>query len=202
MTTKTVDAYIATHSEWSEQLLKLREILLGCGFEESVKWGAPSYSVNGDLLIGLGAFKNHLAIWFHQGALLKDKEKVLVNAQEGKTRAMRQWRFDKDQRIPVTKVRAYANEVKRLQKAGKKVRPLKRDTTTELGTQLPDELNQLLKGSVKARRAFDALTPGKQREYAEHISSAKREETRARRLEKVKPMILAGQGLNDKYRDC
>ena len=48
--------------------------------------------------------------------------------------------------------------------------------------------------------AFDALTPGKQREYAKYVAEAKREETRLSRTKKIMPMIKAGKGLNDRYR--
>jgi uncharacterized protein YdeI (YjbR/CyaY-like superfamily) len=48
--------------------------------------------------------------------------------------------------------------------------------------------------------AFEKLTPGKQKEYAEHIGSAKKEKTQVERLEKIKPMVLEGKGLNDKYK--
>ena len=65
---------------------------------------------------------------------------------------------------------------------------------------MPDELKNALSADSKLTARFNALTPGKQREYAEHIGNAKRVETRLLRLEKAKPLILNGVGLNDKYR--
>ena len=89
----TVDSYIDGHIEWRDGLTALRNILLETELEETVKWGAPCYVYQKKLVVGIGAFKSYLGLWFHQGALLKDKHKKLINAQEGKTKALRQWRF-------------------------------------------------------------------------------------------------------------
>ena len=90
-----VTRYIQQHSEWMVLLTEIREILKSTSLVEEIKWGAPAYTYNKKILVGLGAFKNHMGIWFHQGVLLKDTHKKLMNAQEGKTKALRQWRFDK-----------------------------------------------------------------------------------------------------------
>lgn len=52
----------------------------------------------------------------------------------------------------------------------------------------------------KARDTYDSLTPGKKREYAEHIESAKQQTTKQRRLKKSLELLNQGLGLNDKYR--
>ena len=67
--------------------------MLSSEMEETVKWGMPVYMVDGEIVTGLGSFKSYAGIWFYQGALLKDKHKKLINAQENKTNAMRQMRF-------------------------------------------------------------------------------------------------------------
>ena len=67
---------------------------------------------------------------------------------------------------------------------------------------VPAELDQALAGNRQAKAAFAQLTPGRQREYATYVAEAKREATRVGRTEKVIPMILAGVGLHDKYRNC
>jgi len=143
---KSVDDYIEDADAWTAELRRLREILQSTALVEDVKWGAPCYTHNGKNVVGLAAFKGWVCLWFHQGALLTDSSKVLINAQEGTTKALRRY-----------------------------------------------------KG---AKAAFRKLTPGKQREYAEHVVSAKRDDTRLRRIEKVLPMITAGIGLHDKYRNC
>lgn len=193
---KTADAYIAS-SPWAEELAKLRNPLLAAGLDESIKWGVPCYSHKGKNLVSIVGFKAHFAMMFFQGALLSDPDNVLINAGEGKTKALRQWRFTSGSQIRVTKIKAYAKEAVSLVDQGKEIKP-ERNKPVEL----PDELEQAFRKDKKARAAYDALTPGRQREYALHVSEAKREATRLSRTEKVLPMILEGKGLHDKYRNC
>ncbi len=192
-----VDAYIKKHDQWSEVFQAARKTLVASGLEETVKWGTPTYTLDGKNLIGIAGFKNHCALWFHNGAFLKDPDKRLVNAQEGKTKGLRQWRFESGEKLPVRALKAFIKQSIDNQRAGKSIKP---DTKKKLN--VPDELANAMKKRAKLKKAFDALTPGKQREYADHVSSAKQEATRQRRLEKIIPMIESGVGLHDKYKNC
>ena len=87
-----VAAWLEKHQQWQAHLTKLRDILLSTELTETVKWGSPTYTLEGKNVISLAAFKNHCGLWFHQGVFLKDAGKKLVNAQDGKTKALRQWR--------------------------------------------------------------------------------------------------------------
>lgn len=193
-----VTQYIEKHPKWSEQLSIMRKVLKSTPVMEAIKWGAPSYSYNDKILIGLAAFKNHMAIWFHQGVFLKDKQNKLLNAQEGKTKALRQWRFEENDTIDKNLLRDYIEEAIENCKSGKEVKASRK---TKVVTLEPI-LKKALAKDKDLKKAFDALTPGRQREYAEHIASAKREATQLSRLEKITPMVLAGQGLHDKYKNC
>lgn len=193
----SVDEYLALHPVWDAALRKLRQVLLDCGLEECIKWGAPCYTLAGKNVVGIGAFKEHCALWFFQGVHLKDPDRVLVNAQDGKTKAMRQMRFSSAKEVLVKRIKAYAKEAMANEAAGKKTGPSRGKAVV-----VPDELAAALKKRKKLQAAFAALTPGKQREYCEHIAAAKREATKASRLEKILPMIEAGAGLHDKYRNC
>jgi len=102
----TVNDYIDAHPDWADTLTRLREILNATELEETIKWGAPCYTADNKNIVGLAAFKNHVGLWFHQGALLSDPEGVLTNAQEGKTKAMRHWRITTSKDI---KARAIAS---------------------------------------------------------------------------------------------
>ncbi len=95
---KTVDDYIEAAEPWQDELIRLRKILRSTDLEETVKWGAPCYTHDGKNVVGMASFKSYVGLWFHQGALLGDKKKVLINAQEGKTKALRQWRFRRRRR--------------------------------------------------------------------------------------------------------
>ena len=195
--TEKVDAYIQKHSQWSDQLKELRNIFHQTELLEEVKWGAPTYTLNGKLVAGMARFKNHFAIWFHQGVFLKDPQKMLVNAQEGKTKGLRQWRFERDSEIPLNLVLEYIQESIENCLAGKEIKPQRKT-----GVSVPPMLQEKLSADTKLNTAFEKLTPGKKREYAEYISQAKREATQVSRLEKILPMILDGKGLYDKYKNC
>ena len=197
MAAKTAEEYIAAHPAWEEELRKLREMILSMDVEETIKWGAPVYTVGGKNVISIAAFKNHCAMWFYNGALLQENTALLENAQESKTKALRQIRFEKDQEIPVEKLRNYVQEAIQNQKEGKEIKPVKAKKT-----EIPPELMSAFAEDPTLETAFKNLTPGKQREYCEHVSDAKREATKKSRLEKIIPMIKAGGGLYDKYKNC
>jgi uncharacterized protein YdeI (YjbR/CyaY-like superfamily) len=193
----TVDLYVENHPHYREELRALRTFFLETTMQEAVKWGAPIYSVNGKNVAGLAAFKAYVGIWFHQGALLNDPEKKLINAQEGKTQALRQWRFTSldDIRNNETTIRNYLHEAILNQEQGKEIKP-----NTKKPLVIAEEMAAHLASHPEAKSAFDNMTPGKRREYADYINEAKRAETKQARLKKITPLILDGVGLNDKYK--
>lgn len=191
----SVDEFIAKQSNWQEVLTTFRKILLSTELEENIKWGAPVYSLKEKNVVGMGVFKSYLGLWFFQGAFLKDPKKILVNAQDGKTKAQRQLRFTSEDQIDFGVVKAYIHEAIQNQKAGKEFKPdLKKPII------IPSEMRSALEKDIDLKYAFDTFTPGKKREFAEYISEARQEATRLKRLEKVILMIREGIGLNDKYR--
>ncbi|MEL6812662.1 MAG: DUF1801 domain-containing protein [Bacteroidota bacterium] len=194
---KSVEEYIRKNDQWSTEIQEIRSIINESELQEEVKWGAPAYTLNGKILVGIGAFKNHMGIWFHQGVFLKDKHKKLMNAQEGKTKALRQWRIEKGAAVEADILRDYVQEAIENSLAGKEIKPERKK-----GVEVPELLVNTFKKESQLKEAFFNLTPGKQREYAEYISTAKREATQLSRLEKIVPMIQQGIGLNDKYRNC
>ncbi|NND09647.1 MAG: hypothetical protein EX254_05565 [Flavobacteriaceae bacterium] len=194
----SVEEYIESGSKWTAELNDLRRILLKTEFIETLKWGIPTYTVNGKNVAGIAGFKDHFGIWFFNGVFLKDEEKVLMNAQEGKTKAMRQWRFKSIDELDEKLILKYAKEAIENQKLGKEIKPERKKKETII----PKELEDILKPNLDLKKCFDALSPYKQREYCEYIGSAKRESTKQTRLDKIIPMILEGKGLNDKYKNC
>jgi uncharacterized protein YdeI (YjbR/CyaY-like superfamily) len=119
----------------------------------------PTYTLEGKIIASIAGFKNHCAIWFHNGSFLKYDQNLLVNAQKGTTRGMRQWRFKQGEKAPVTKVRAYVKEAIADERAGKKIKPEKKKLN------LPEELKAAIKDDIKLKAAYNKLTPGKQREF-------------------------------------
>ncbi|HAQ72338.1 DUF1801 domain-containing protein [Salibacteraceae bacterium] len=188
----SVEGYIE-QSEWKEELILLRKLILETSLEETIKWGAPCYTLNGKNVLGLASFKSYVGLWFHNGVFLKDSADRLIQASD-KTKALRQWRFHNLKEINPDEVRLYILEAIQNQELGKEIK----STSTPLS--IPQELNLILKNNSQLKFAFEELSSGKQKEYAEYISIAKRLETKNSRCEKIIPMILSGIGLNDQYR--
>jgi len=192
-----VDAFIAKNEAWIEELGFIRQLLLETDLEEKVKWGMPTYCIDNKNVVGIGAFKKHLSFWFFQGVFLKDKAGKLINVQEGKTKAMRHWKFfdftelKKDRKL----LKAYVTEAIQNAKDGKAVK-----ATRKQAVRMPKELNVFLRENEKLKAAFDKLTKAQQRGYKEFIIEAKMAKTKQKRLEKIKPIILKGKGVDYLYR--
>jgi len=155
----------------------------------------PTYTLNNKNVVGIGAFKAHCGIWFFQGALLNDPLKVLQNAQEGKTMAMRQWRFNKDSTIDAELIYLYVQEAIENEKKGLKIKVTKKSLIR------PPDLKKLLVENKLLTKTFNALTLTKKREFSDYISEAKQDETKAKRIEIFIPMILNSKGLHENYKN-
>jgi uncharacterized protein YdeI (YjbR/CyaY-like superfamily) len=199
MDVKIKDYFQKDFLKWKDEQLFLRDVILQFGFEEDIKWGRPTYSLDGKNLIGLSGFKNYFTIWFFQGVFLKDESNFLVNAQEGKTKSLRHWQFKSQDEINVETVKTCISEVIDNHKSGKEVK-VNRSIST--GFVLEENIKLLMSTDVEFELAFNKLTPGKQKEYSKYIDEAKRESTKITRLEKIVPIVLKGEGLNDKYKTC
>lgn len=181
-------------NQWEEELLFLKSIIDKTELVETIKWGGPIYVYNKKNVIGIGGFKNYFAIWFLNGVFLKDKKKRLINAQEDKTKSMRQWRFTSKKEVNEKEVLEYILEAIEIDKQGKAIKPSKKEVI------ISELLNKEMKQNPTLKEAFENFKPYKQYEFLEYIESAKQEKTKLARIEKVVPMILANVGLNDKYR--
>ncbi|MEX0275072.1 MAG: YdeI family protein [Flavobacteriaceae bacterium] len=194
-----LEAYFAKDRPFKEGIDKLRELAGKTLAEETYKWSAPVYTLSNKNVFWIAAFKNHFSLGFFNGALLRDEKKLLVNAQEGKTQAMRHLKFTDENQIDDTVVLAYINEALENEKKGLKVMPAKKKKAP---MAIPDLLQAALDKNPSLSANFKALTPYKQREYADYITDAKQERTKHTRLDKILPIIGEGKGLNDKYRNC
>jgi len=157
----------------------------------------PVYTLKDKNVAGFSAFKSWTGIWFFQGVFLKDEARVLINAQEGTTKGLRQWRFKSADEIRSQQniILSYLEEAIQNQTDGKEIKADKNKPLV-----IPMELEHVFNQNPALKDSFNALSLSKKREYAEHVGSAKREETRQQRLEKIIPMVLEGIGMSDKYR--
>jgi len=192
----SVDEYIGHLQIWREEVTLLREIVLSTGLTETIKWGGPCYLWQQNNVVGLAAFKSYTGIWFFQGGLLDDKQQFLMNAQEGKTKAMRQWRFFSKNEILNAPIREYIFESIENFKIGKKIVA----TANNKVVILPQLLQSRLEVDAYLYEKWLLFSPSSQREFAEYISEAKRDTTRKDRLQKVLELIGENKNLHDKYK--
>lgn len=188
-----VDFYFDKEKKWQNEQEQLREIVLECGLEEEFKWGVPCYMHQKSNIVLIHSFKEYCALLFFKGALLKDTDDILIQ-QSANVQAARQIRFTNLQEIIDLKsvLKTYIFEAVEIEKAGLKVHLKK---TAEF--PVSDEFQQKLDENPDLKKAFEALTPGRQRAYLLHFSQPKQAKTRESRVEKCIPLIFEGKGLND-----
>ncbi|MFV0524889.1 MAG: YdeI/OmpD-associated family protein [Acidimicrobiales bacterium] len=187
-----VDAYIGRSDKWPAEMTALRPILLDAGLDEAIKWGKPCFSHDGANIVIMQEMKNFLSLMFFKGALLADPAGVLVE-QGPNSRSARRIEFTSVDDVTglADTVTAYVTEAIAAEAAGLEVEPAPE-------VELVDELQRRLDDDPAFRAAFEALTPGRRREYNLHFASAKQAATRAARVEKYAPRILAGKGFRDR----
>lgn len=188
-----VDTYLDKAKKWQEELAYLRSIVLQYDLVEEIKWGVPCYTFEGGNVVLINGFKDCCFLSFIKGALLRNDQGLLQMAGEN-TQSARVMRFTSLQEImdqePV--VKALIQEAIGVERAGLKVEFKKNDQL-----EFAEELEAVFMDNPAFKTAFAALTPGRQRAYNMHFTSAKQSATRTSRIEKVIPRIMDGFGLND-----
>jgi uncharacterized protein YdeI (YjbR/CyaY-like superfamily) len=177
---------------WKEAYQKLRIILLDGGLTEELKWGCPCYTIDKKNVVLIHGFKDYCALLFPKGALLKDEQGILIQQTEN-VQSARQVRFKSVYEVVKLKrvLKAYIHQAVEVEKAGLKV-ALKK--TSEF--KMPEEFALKLKALPELKKAFNSLTPGRQRGYLLYFSSARQSKTREARIEKNVERIMAGKGLD------
>lgn len=188
-----VDWFFNKDTRWKEAFAKLRDIALDTGLTEELKWGHPCYTLKGKNVFLMHGFSDYCALLFHKGTLLKDDNGILVQ-QTANVQSARQIRFTSAAQIKKMErtIMLYMQEAIEVEKAGLKVELKK---TAEF--DMPDEFKNALKEMPGLKKAFQALTPGRQRGYLLHFSAAKQAKTREARIEKNIERIMAGKGIDD-----
>jgi uncharacterized protein YdeI (YjbR/CyaY-like superfamily) len=194
MNNDKVDAFLGRAKNWQEEFVALREIILGSDdLTEDFKWGQPCYTLDGRNVVLMHGFKEYCALLFFKGALMKDPKNLLIQQTEN-VQAARQIRFKglSDITKHKTALKGYIKDAVALEKSGAKVELKK---TAEFS--FPEELERKMDDVPALRTAFEELTPGRQRAYLLHFSSAKQAKTRESRIDKCVQRILDGKGLDD-----
>jgi len=188
-----LDWFFSKAGKWQKEFELLRTIILGCDLKEELKWGQPCYSFEKSNIVLIHGFKEYCALLFFKGVLLKDPKNILIQ-QTANVQAARQVRFSNIQEIVKMKTtfKKYIYEAIEVEEAGVKV-PLKKTSAFKI----PEEFQNALERTPGLKKAFYALTPGRQRGYLLYFSSAKQSKTREGRIEKYRKKILDGKGLDD-----
>jgi len=192
-TNPKADWFFDKESKWQKEYEKLRTIVLDCGLVEELKWGCPCYTFEGKNVVLIHGFKEYCAFLFFKGALLNDPNGILIQQTEN-VQAARQIRFTNLKEIVKLEkiLKAYIYEAIEVERAGLQVKLKK---TTDF--KVPEEFQIKLNKMPALKKAFNALTPGRQRAYIFHFSQPKQAKTREARVEKYLQQILAGKGLDD-----
>ena len=192
-TNPKVDWFFTKATQWQEEFEKLRTIVLDCALTEELKWGCPCYTFEKRNIVLMHGFKEYCALLFFKGALLKDPEDLLIQQTEN-VQAARQIRFTDVRQIVKMKpiLKAYIYEAIEVERAGLKV-PLKKTKEFNIPAEFQNKLNK----NAALKKAFNALTPGRQRGYLLHFSAPKQSKTRESRVEESIPQILLVKGLDD-----
>jgi uncharacterized protein YdeI (YjbR/CyaY-like superfamily) len=185
---------MAYRDRWKAEIAAMRRVLAGLAMKEECKWGKPTYTVDGKNIVIISGFKDYFALGFFQGALMKDPKKLLV--QLGQVHAGRVMKFTsaKDIMAMAATIKAYVREAIAVEKAGLRMKPKK---TSDF--PVPEELSERFRKNARFKRAFEALTPGRQRSYLYHFAAAKQSATRTARIEKAMPAIFAGRGFLERH---
>src|SRR6188472_4240908 len=174
---------------WQTEIAAMRRVLAELAMKEECKWGQPTYTVDGKNIVIMHGFKEYFGLGFFQGALLTDRKKVLV--QLGQVHAGRVMKFSsaKEIKAKAATIKAYVREAIAVEKAGLRMKPKK---TSDF--PVPKELSDRFRTDARFKRAFHALTPGRQRGYLYHFAAARQSATRTARIEKAMPAIFEGRG--------
>lgn len=188
-----VDFFFDKEKKWQKEFEKLRTIILDCGLDEELKWGQACYTFQQSNIVLIHGFKEYCAMLFFKGALLNDANSILIQQTEN-VQSARQVRFTSVKEIVKLEktLKAYIYEAIEVEKAGLKVKLKKTSDFT-----IPEEFQIKLDKMPALKKAFYALTPGRQRAYIFYFSQAKQSKTRQSRVKKYMPQILKGKGLED-----
>jgi uncharacterized protein YdeI (YjbR/CyaY-like superfamily) len=187
-----VDKFLSNDPKWYEEIEQLRLICLDCGLTEEWKWDKPTYTYDEKIVVVVQGFKEYCALLFFNGYLLSDPNGILIKTGEN-TVVGRQIRFKNVREIFDLEhtLKEYIHEAIKVEKSGLKNEVKKPEL------QIPEELQNKLDTIPDLKKAYNALTPGRQKRYIIHINQAKQSKTREDRVLKCMPQILAGKGMND-----
>ena len=198
---KRIDAYIAKSADFAKPILiHIRELVhKACpDVEETMKWSFPHFDYKGSMMCSMASFKQHCAFGFWKAALMKDADKF-VGMAKTEVAMGHMGRITSVKDLPSDKqMLSYIKEAMRLNEENVKL-PAKEKVIAKKELEIPDWFSSALKRDVKAKKNFEAFTPGKKKEYIEWLVEAKTEATREKRMETALEWIAEGKSRHWKY---
>ena len=192
-----IDAYIEKAAPFARPILEhVRERVHAAApeAEETMKWSAPSFTVEGKILLVMAAFKAHAALNFWRGQEIGgDSPKNGAMGQFGKLVSAGDLPPDKE-------LDALIREAAALAKTASAPRKVKHEP--KAATAMHPEFANALAKAPKAKAVLDGFPPSAQREYLDWISEAKQEGTRAKRIATAVEWLSEGKRRHWKYQNC
>ena len=188
-----VDDFVRKAKHWGPVMARICDVLRTTELEETLKWWQPCYVHAGQNVLIVGEFKQHCTIGFFKGALINDTHGLLT-VPGPNTQSSRTMRFTSVEQVEAAQsaIRDYVRQSIHHVQAGTKVVFAKRAEQ-----DLPAELERALAEDADLKKAFHALTAGRQNAYILHFAGAKQSATRISRINACRERILAGKGLRD-----
>lgn len=187
-----LDPVFNNAKKWRAEAMSLRKVLLKAGLSEELKWGKPCYAHDGKNICIIQRMNDFLALMFFKGGLLKDPDGIL-EVQGPNSRAGYRIRFTCVQDVSnrEASILACIRQAIAIEKAG-----LKMEKSKDL--EYPAELVEKFDDDAELKEAFEKLTPGRKRGYVLHFGNARQSKTKVARIEKCRPAIMLGKGLQDR----
>jgi uncharacterized protein YdeI (YjbR/CyaY-like superfamily) len=192
-----IDAYIANAAPFAQPILNhVRERVHAAApeAEETLKWSMPSFTIDGKILIGMAAFKQHAALNFWRGQELKGAEASRdAMGQFGKLTSVDDLPSD-------TELDALIRQAAELAKTAPAPRKVKHEPKPP--TEVHPQFAEALAANPKAKSTLDNFPPSARREYLDWIADAKQESTRAKRIADAVQWLSEGKRRHWKYENC
>ena len=192
-----IDAYIAKAAPFAQPILqKVRERIHVAAPEavETIKWGAPGFTIDSKILLMMAAFKQHAALNFWRGQEIGDgSPKAGAMGQFGRLTSV-------DDLPPNHELDALIREAAALAKTAPA--PRKTKHAPKPPPEMHPEFAAALSKAPKAKATLDGFPPSAQREYLDWISEAKQDATRQKRIATALEWLAEGKRRMWKYESC
>jgi uncharacterized protein YdeI (YjbR/CyaY-like superfamily) len=192
-----IDAYIVKAAPFARPILEhVRERVHAAvpQAEETIKWSAPGFTLDGKILLMMAAFKQHAALNFWRGQEIGDgSPKAGAMGQFGRLMTV-------SDLPPDDQLDGMLREAAAL--AATAPAPRKTKHAPKAAPEMHPEFAAALAKAPKAKAVLDGFPPSAQRDYLEWISEAKQDATRIKRIATAVEWLTEGKRRHWKYQNC